>query len=413
MSWWTHLRNRGRAEEQLDAELRDHVERLVAQHVRAGMSEPEARRRTRLSFGGLDQVKEMCRAARGTRWLEETWQDLRFAVRPLVKERWFAAAAVLALGLGIGLTSTGFTVYDAMLRRGLPVDDPHRIVALTMHDANGRDHGISRFDLEDWRAAAKSFGGLAAYSEPAMNVGDPGMATERVYGARVTANAFRLLGIEPALGRDFQPEDDRPGAPPVVMLGSGIWTSRYGADPGVAGRIVSVNATPATVIGVMPEGFAFPRWAELWQPLWLTPDLAQHARDRRTLRAVGRLADGASLSQARAELNAAAEGLATAYPETNAGFRSWVGAFHDQYADSAVTRSVLTALMAASFIVLLIACANAASLVLARAARRSREVDMRVSLGATRTLGGVSVVACLWPARRAARLDPLVALRHE
>ena len=384
MSWWTRLLQRGRLEGELDNELRDHVERQVSEHVRAGMSEREARRRARLDFGGLDQVKEMCRDARGTRWLEETWQDLRFAVRLLVKERWVAAAAVLALGLGIGLTSTGFTVYDAMLRRGLPVDDPHRIVALTMRDTNGRDQGISRLDLEAWRAAATSFGGLAAYSEPAMNVGDPGMATERVYGARVTANAFRLLGIEPALGRDFRPEDDRPGAPAVVMLGYDIWTSRYAADPEVVGRVVSVNATPATVIGVMPEGFAFPRWAELWQPLWLTPDLAQHARDRRTFRAVGRLGDGVSLLQARAELNAITGGLAAAYPDTNAGFRSWVGAFHDQYADSAVTRSVLTALMAASFIVLLIACANAASLVLARAARRSREVDMRVSLGATR-----------------------------
>ena len=254
MSWWTRLLQRGRLEGELDNELRDHVERQVSEHVRAGMSEREARRRARLDFGGLDQVKEMCRDARGTRWLEETWQDLRFAVRLLVKELWVAAAAVLALGLGIGLTSTGFTVYDAMLRGGLPVDDPHRIVALTMRDANGRDQGISRLDLEAWRAAATSFGGLAAYSEPAMNVGDPGMATERVYGARVTANAFRLLGIEPTLGRDFRPEDDRPGAPAVVMLGYDIWTSRYAADPGVVGRVVNVNATPATVIGVHARG---------------------------------------------------------------------------------------------------------------------------------------------------------------
>ena len=385
MSWWSRLRNRGRMEDELNRELRDHVERQAAEHIRAGLSEREARRRARLELGGVEQIKEMCRDARGVRWIEETWQDLRFAVRLLIKERWFAAAAVLALGLGIGLTSTGFTVYNAMLLRGLPVDDPHRIVALTMHDANRRDQGISHLDFEDWRATATSFGGLAAYSEPTMNVGDPGMASQRIYGARVTADAFRLLGIEPLLGRDFRPVDDRPGAPSVVMLGHGIWTDRYGADPEVMGRVVRVDDAPATVIGVMPEGFAFPRWAELWQPLRLTPGFAQHTRDRRTFRAVGRLADGVSLSQARAELRAAADGLAAAYPETNAGFRSWVGAFHDQYADSAVTRSVLTALMAASVIVLLIACANATSLLLARAARRSREVDMRVSLGATRT----------------------------
>ena len=132
MSWWTRKGNRGRIEEELDAELRDHVERQVADYVRAGMSAREARRRARLEFGGLDQVKEICRDVRGTRWIEETWQDLRFAVRLLVRERWFAAAAILALGLGIGLTSTAFTVYNAVLVRGLPVDDPGRIMALAL-----------------------------------------------------------------------------------------------------------------------------------------------------------------------------------------------------------------------------------------------------------------------------------------
>ena len=240
MSWWTRMRNRGRIEEELDAELRDHVERQVADRIRAGMSAREARRRARLEFGGLDQVKEMCRDARGTRWLEEAWQDLRFAARLLIKERWFTAAAVLSLGLGIGLASTAFTVYNAVLVRGLPVDDPDRIMALGLRDTDGqgesREQGISYLDFQDWRATTTSFEDIAAYSEPPMNVGDPGMATERVFGARVTANTFRLLGIEPLLGRDFRPDDDRPGAPAVVMLGHGIWANRYGADPDVLGR---------------------------------------------------------------------------------------------------------------------------------------------------------------------------------
>ena len=156
MSWWRRLRHRDRLEGELDRELRDHVERQVADHVRAGLPEDEARRRARIEFGGLDQVKELCRDARGTRWIDETWQDLRFAARLLLRERWFTAAAVVALGLGIGLTSTGFTVYDAMLRRGLPVDDPHRIVALTMRDANGRQQGISHLDFVDLRAGARA-----------------------------------------------------------------------------------------------------------------------------------------------------------------------------------------------------------------------------------------------------------------
>ena len=234
MSWWTRKGNRRRIEEQLDAELRDHVERQVADHVRAGMSAREARRRARLEFGGLDQVKEICRDVRGTRWIEETWQDLRFAIRLLGRERWFAAAAILALGLGIGLTSSAFTVYNAVLVRGLPVDDPDRIMTLAMRDADGREQGISYLDFQDWRAAATNFEDIAAYSEPPMNVGHPDMATEVFFGARVTANAFRLLGIEPLIGRDFQPNDDRPGAPAVVMLGHDIWRNRYGADPDVA-----------------------------------------------------------------------------------------------------------------------------------------------------------------------------------
>ena len=383
MSWWRRLRSGNRLEGELDAELRDHVERQVADHVRAGMSAREARRRVRIEFGGVDQIKEMCRDARGTRWLEETWQDLRFAVRLLVKERWFAAAAVLALGLGVGLTSTGFTVYNAMLLRGLTVDDPERIMALGMRDLDGGDQGISHLDFQDWLAATTSFSGIAAYNEPAMYVGDPGLVTERFFGARVTVSAFGLLGVQPVLGRDFQPEDDRPGAPPVVMLGHGIWTSRYGADAGVLGRVVRVNDAPATVIGVMPEGFAFPSWADLWQPLGLTPDLAEHPRDRRTLRAVGRLAGGVNITRAQAELNAVAAGLAAAYPRTNAGFRSWVRPFHEND-DSAIVRPALTALLVAAALVLLIACANAANLLLAHAVRRSREIGMRVSLGATR-----------------------------
>ena len=382
MSWWRRLRNRERVENELDAELRDHVERQVADHVRAGLSAREARRRARLEFGGLDHVKEMCRDARGTRWIDETWQDLRFAARLLLKERWFTAAAVLALGLGIGLTSTGFTVYNAMLVRGLPVDDQDRVMALAMRDADGRERRLSYLDFRDWRAEATGFGGIAAYSEPAMTVGDPGLATERFPGARVTANTFRLLGVEPRLGRDFRPEDDGPGAPPVVMLGHGIWTSRYGAEPEVLGRVVHVDGAPATVIGVMPEGFEFPMWAELWQPLGLTPDLAGQPRDRRVFRAVGRLADGVTVARAQSDLDAVAARLAAAYPDTNAGLRPWVDPFNEHY--NGTLRPALTALLVAAGIVLLIACANAANLLLARAARRSREVGMRVSLGATR-----------------------------
>ncbi len=382
MSWWNRVRNHGRLERELDRELRDHVERQVTDHVRTGMSAREARRRARLDFGGIDQIKELCRDARGTRWIEETWQDVRFAVRLLVRDRWATAGAVLALGLGLGISSAAFTAYNGLLLRGLPVDDQRRVTALAMRDETGGEQGVSYLDSRDWRDATGSFRGIAAYSEPPMNVSDPGMGTEQFYGARVTANAFGLLGVQPALGRDFRPDDDRPGAPPVVLLGHGIWTTRYGADPEVLGRIVRVNDVPSTVIGVMPQGFEFPFWADLWQPLSLTPGLAEHGRDRRAFRAFGRLADGVSLTRAQADLDAVAAGLEETHPGTNAGLRPRVAPFHEYFHPQ--FQPALNAVMAAAVLVLLVACANAANLLLARAARRSREVGMRVSLGATR-----------------------------
>ena len=382
MSWWRRLRHRDRLEGELDRELRDHVERQVADHLRAGMPEDEARRRARLEFGGLDHIKEICRDARGTRWVDETWQDLRFAARLLLKEPGAAAGAVLALGLSLGISSAAFTAYNGLLLRGLPVDDQQRVTALAMRDQAGGEQGVSYLDFLDWRDATASFEDIAAYSEPPMNVSDPGIGTEQFFGARVTANAFGLLGVQPVLGRDFQPDDDRPGAPPVVLLGHGIWTTRYGATPEVLGRTIRVNDVPSTVVGVMPQGFEFPFWAELWQPLSLTPGHAEHERERRAFQAFGRLADGVSLTRAQADLDVVAAALAETHPDTNAGLRPRLAPFHEYFHPQ--FQPALNAVMAAAVLVLLIACANAANLLLARAARRSREVGMRVSLGATR-----------------------------
>ncbi|MYD71052.1 MAG: hypothetical protein F4W89_09975 [Acidobacteria bacterium] len=324
MSWWGRLWKRSRAEDELDRELRDHVERQAADHVRAGMAPREARRHARLEFGGLDQIKELCRDARGTRWLEEIGQDVRFTLRLLLKDRWAAAGAVLALGLGLGISSAAFTAYNGLLLRGLPVDDQRSVMALAMRDETGADQAVSYLDYRDWRDAAENFRDIAAYSQPPLNVSDPGLGTQQFYGARVTANTFGLLGAPPVLGRDFRPDDDRPGAPPVVLLGHGIWTTRYGADPDVLGRVIRVNDVASTVIGVMPEGFQFPFWAELWQPLSLTPGLAEQERDQRAFSVVGRLADGVSLDQAQADLDAVTAGLVGRYPDTNAGLRAHV-----------------------------------------------------------------------------------------
>src|SRR5260221_3841641 len=194
-------------------------------------------------------------------------QDLKFAVRLLIKDRWFTAVAVITLALGIGVNATVFTFVNAVLIRGLPFNDPDRILVVGTRDGRARDRGVSYLDFVDWRAATRTFSGLAAYSGQTMNLSDEGRTPERFRGPYISASAFTLIGQKPLLGRDFVAEDDRPGAAAVVILGNGVWKNRYGGNPSVLGRTIKVNETPATVIGVMPEGFKFPDGADLWMPL--------------------------------------------------------------------------------------------------------------------------------------------------
>src|SRR6266852_2601744 len=169
------------------------------------------------------------------------WHDVRYAVRLLVKDRWFTLIAATALALGIGVNTAVFTFVNAVLIRGLPFDDPDRIIAVGTRDARNRDRGMSYPDFEDYRAANRTLPALAAYSGQTMNVSDEGRAPERFQGPYVSANAFKLIGQQPLLGRDFRPEDDRPGAPAVVILGNGIWKNRYGSDPLVISRAIRLN----------------------------------------------------------------------------------------------------------------------------------------------------------------------------
>jgi hypothetical protein len=282
VNWWQRLRNRDRLERELDAELRYHFDRQVDDNVRMGMSEEEARRHARLDLGGDDQLKEGCRDARGTRWVDDIGQDLRFAARLLLKDRWITLPAASALALGIRMNGTMFTIVNAMIR-GLPIDRPERILSIHARDGAGRwrGFGVSYLDFRDLQAATKTFSGLAAFSQSSVTLGDDGRAAERTSAAYVSANAFQLLGDKPTIGRDFVSDDDQPGAPAVVVLGSRIWMARYNADPTIVGRSVRVNGVPSTVIGVMPDGFRFPVVSDLWQPLARLPGLTNQRRDTR------------------------------------------------------------------------------------------------------------------------------------
>lgn len=284
MSWWRRLRHRDRLDGELDRELRDHVERQVAEHVRAGLPEDEARRRARVEFGGLDHIKEQCRDARGTRWLDETWQDLRFAVRLLAGRPSFTVVTVLVLGLGMGVTTQFFTMFDALTSRSLPIDAPERVVHISTRDGRARPGGVSYADFEDIRNAATSFGALAAYEAAPAAVAEDDRAPARLQRVFVSAAGLRLLGEAPVLGRDFRAADEQRAAPPVVLLAGHVWRDRYGGDRTVVGRTIRIDGEPAEVIGVMPDGFRFPRLADLWQPVSqvAVADLADRLRDRRT-----------------------------------------------------------------------------------------------------------------------------------
>jgi putative ABC transport system permease protein len=177
-----------------------------------------------------------------------------------------------------------------VLIRGLPFDDPDRIMSIGTRDARDRDRGLSYLDFQDWRAAARSFSALSVFNGTTMNVGDEGRAPEQFGGPYMSANTFNVIGQRPLLGRDFQPEDDRPGATAVVILGNGIWKNRYGSVPSVIGRSIKINGVPSIVIGVMPEGLKFPLNADLGQALALMPNLTEQKRDVRSLQAFGRLA---------------------------------------------------------------------------------------------------------------------------
>lgn len=381
MNWWDRLRKGKQLETELDAELRFHFDAHVDAHMRNGVPEAEAVRRTRMEFGGLDQVKEDCRDARGTRWLEEIAQDLRYAARLLLKDRSFTMAAVVALALGIGMNGTMFTIVNAMIR-GLPMDHPDRIMSIHARDSAGRWRGlgVSYLDFQDFRAATKAFAGLAAFSQTTTTLSDDGRAADRVSTAYLSANAIQLLGQQPVIGRDFLPEDDEIGAARVVILGSRIWNTRYHADPMLIGRTVQVNGVASTVIGVMPDGFRFPVISDMWQPLALLPGLTEQRRDVRSLQVIGKLADGSNQAQAQAEIASISARLSRNYPDTNGNIGVMVTRFPGDFAP----KPILIALMGGVALVLLVACANVANLLLVRSANRSREISIRGSLGASR-----------------------------
>lgn len=404
MGWWTRLWRAREAEEQLDKELLFHLEQHTDDLIARGFSPEEARRQARLALGGPEQVKERCRDARGTRWLDDLLRDLRYGVRVLAKQPGFTAVAVLALALGIGVNTAILSAVRGLVLRPLPAERPGELVVPSWgRKTDAQVWGkFSYPNYLDLREQSASFSDLCAWSETSAGISDTesrgGGETESAeiaWGELVSANYFDVMGVRPLLGRGFLPEEDRtPGTHPVVVLGHVLWQRRYNADAGILGKTVYLNGQPFSVVGVMPESFlggAFYLRKGFWVPLAMSQKFGRRAgwegdRGYAILSLYGRLRPGVTIGQAEADLNLAAANLARLHPLENAGTKIQLRTELDGRYEAATEPMRYGAFLAlcVSGLVLLLACANVANLTLARSVTRAREIGIRLALGAGR-----------------------------
>ena len=371
-------------ERELDQELRFHLERQIAEHLAAGMSQEEARRAAQLEFGGVEQFKEDCRDARGVNRLESLLADLRYGSRSLRKSPGFTAISVLTLALGIGANTAVFSMVNALLLH--PYNFRNLDSLVRVWEDRGIDEGIdARYlapaDTEDLRDEQQVFEKLTTYSMQSFSMGE-GTDILPVLGCRVSSDFFDVLGVRPATGRLFTAAEEQPGLDQVAIVGHGLWQRQFGGDPQLLNKTISLNGRVYTIVGIMAKDFDYPVPVELWVPLALSP-AEKNDRAQLSLSALARLKPAVGAAQARAAMINFSRRLERDYPKTNSGRIATLLQLRKEL--YMFTLPLFLLLQIAAGFVLLLACANLANLVFARMIGRQREIALRAALGASRS----------------------------
>jgi predicted permease len=375
----------GRSTDDFAQEVESHLRMHIDDNLRSGMSAEEARRHALIKLGGVTQARESYRERRSIPALEILFQDLRFALRMLIKNPGFTVVAVLILALGIGVNTAMFSVVNAVLLRPLAYSGPERIVSLaTLWKQSGSKGPVSAPDYQDWRKQSDAFESTAAYNhgDTSVGIGTGSVATaEYVHVAPVTGDFFHVFGMSPATGREFSADELKLGMAGAAIVSYGYAQRHFGEGGNALGKALRIGGKSVPIIGVMPVGFRFPENTDLWVPADpFEPGVT--SRSAHNYRAVARLREGVAIEQVQAQMTAIATRLEQKYPDSNTGKSVAVIRLRDQMVSN--FRLTLYLMLAAVGVVMLIACANLANMLLAKAVGRTREMAIRAAVGAGR-----------------------------